>query len=431
MDGLPRRNSGTQRSVLPLAEIQSRFTEEFTHAMSDCRLANASVHNMGHEAFFCSVAFMLSGIARVPNNAAWRAHTMNNVSLAHLKSAANKNALVTGATGFVGVHLIRKLLKEDFSVFAIARDEKRLLELLGKISYDRLVILKGDLLSTADLEKLSHDLQNRVGDLHVVIHLVGGGPLTSNRNLAPQVFDLNYTTTANLVRSLEAANKLSSVPLFIYFSSLTAMGMPATQVDRMRYDETTACNPVLPHGKAKLATEELLKDLAVKNKLKAVILRFPQIYGGDNDPLIPVINLIRKGVFPVVRNRVGTLPLIHLTDAVNATYAVIRDFYRIQGNYAVNLICENSYSYDYLTDLVKKKYGRGGTLKIPYWLLYLATFTIEGVFKVLDKPEPLNRLRLVSMTTDRIIDCRKFIETFNFRFDHNLESFVIDQLTLV
>src|SRR6266478_6288117 len=411
MDGLPRRNSGTQRSVLPLAEIQSRFTEEFTHAMSDCRLANASVHNMRREAFFCSVAFMLSGIARVPNNAAWRAHTMNNVSLAHLKSAANKNALVTGATGFVGVHLIRKLLKEDFSVFAIARDEKRLLELLGKISYDRLVILKGD--------------------LHVVIHLVGGGPLTSNRNLAPQVFDLNYTTTANLVRSLEAANKLSSVPLFIYFSSLTAMGMPATQVDRMRYDETTACNPVLPHGKAKLATEELLKDLAVKNKLKAVILRFPQIYGGDNDPLIPVINLIRKGVFPVVRNRVGTLPLIHLTDAVKATYAVIRDFYRIQGNYAVNLICENSYSYDYLTDLVKKKYGRGGTLKIPYWLLYLATFTIEGVFKVLDKPEPLNRLRLVSMTTDRIIDCRKFIETFNFRFDHNLESFVIDQLTLV
>src|SRR6266478_287694 len=411
MDGLPRRNSGTQRSVLPLAEILSRFTEEFTHAMSDCRLANASVHNMRREAFFCSVAFMLSGIARVPNNAAWRAHTMNNVSLAHLKSAANKNALVTGATGFVGVHLIRKLLKEDFSVFAIARDEKRLLELLGKISYDRLVILKGD--------------------LHVVIHLVGGGPLTSNRNLAPQVFDLNYTTTANLVRSLEAANKLSSVPLFIYFSSLTAMGMPATQVDRMRYDETTACNPVLPHGKAKLATEELLKDLAVKNKLKAVILRFPQIYGGDNDPLIPVINLIRKGVFPVVRNRVGTLPLIHLTDAVNATYAVIRDFYRIQGNYAVNLICENSYSYDYLTDLVKKKYGRGGTLKIPYWLLYLATFTIEGVFKVLDKPEPLNRLRLVSMTTDRIIDCRKFIETFNFRFDHNLESFVIDQLTLV
>ncbi len=131
---------------------------------------------------------------------------MNNVSLVHLKSAVNKNALVTGATGFVGVHLIRKLLKEDFSVFAIARDEKRLLELLGKIPYDRLVILRGDLLSTADLERLSHDLQNRVGDLHVVIHLVGGGPLTSNKNLAPQVFDLNYTTTANLVRSLARTN---------------------------------------------------------------------------------------------------------------------------------------------------------------------------------------------------------------------------------
>ncbi len=355
---------------------------------------------------------------------------MNEASHIEPKNAVNKNVLVTGPTGLVGVQLIRKLLDEGYCVFAIARDEKKLIELLGKTPHDRLVILKGDLLNAADLEKLSHDLQNRVGNLQVVIHLVGGGPLTSNRSLAPQVFDLNYTTTANLVRILEATNKLSAVPLFIYFSSLTAMGMPATPVDRMRYDETTACNPVLPHGKAKLATEEFLKELATKNKLKAVNLRFPQIYGGDNDPLISVINLLRKGVFPVVRNKVGSLPLIHLTDAVNATYAVIGDATGIPGNYAVYVICEKSYSYDYLTDLVKKKYGHSGTLKIPYWLFYLATLAAEGGFKLLRKPEPLNRLRLVSMTTDRIIDCRKFIDTFNFRFGHNLQSFVLDQLSL-
>lgn len=352
---------------------------------------------------------------------------MNNASRTDPENAVNKNVLVTGSTGFVGVHLIRKLLNEGFSVFAIARNEKRLLELLGPISHDRLLILKGDLLNAADLENLSHELQNRVGDLQVVIHLVGGGPLTSNSSLAPQVFDLNYTTTANLVRILEANNKLSNVPLFIYFSSLTALGMPATQVERMRFDETTACNPVLPHGKAKLATEEFLKELAFKKKLKAVNLRLPQIYGGDNDPLIPVINLIRKGVFPAVRNKVGSLPLIHLTDTVKATYTVIGNAARIPGNYAVYVLCERSYSYDYLTELVKKKYGRGGTLKIPYWLFYLATLTAEGVFKLLGRPEPLNRLRLVSMTTDRIIDCRKFIETFDFRFDHNLESFIISQ----
>ncbi len=330
---------------------------------------------------------------------------MNEASHIEPKNAVNKNVLVTGPTGLVGVQLIRKLLDEGYCVFAIARDEKKLIELLGKTPHDRLVILKGDLLNAADLEKLSHDLQNRVGNLQVVIHLVGGGPLTSNRSLAPQVFDLNYTTTANLVRILEATNKLSAVPLFIYFSSLTAMGMPATPVDRMRYDETTACNPVLPHGKAKLATEEFLKELATKNKLKAVNLRFPQIYGGDNDPLISVINLLRKGVFPVVRNKVGSLPLIHLTDAVNATYAVIGDATGIPGNYAVYVICEKSYSYDYLTDLVKKKYGHSGTLKIPYWLFYLATLAAEGGFKLLRKPEPLNRLRLVSMTTDSHLTC--------------------------
>jgi nucleoside-diphosphate-sugar epimerase len=154
-------------------------------------------------------------IMKVPINRAWRTHTMNDASRTGPMKAADKNVLVTGATGFVGVHLIRKLLSEDYRVFAIARDEKNLIELLGKPAHDRLVILKGDLLNAADLEKLSHDLQIRVGDLQVVIHLVGGGPLTSNRSLAQQVFDLNYTTTANLVRILEATNKLSTVPLFI------------------------------------------------------------------------------------------------------------------------------------------------------------------------------------------------------------------------
>ncbi len=356
---------------------------------------------------------------------------MNDASRTDPSRTANQNVLVTGSTGFVGVHLIRKLLSAGHCVFAIARDEKKLFELLGKVPHDRLVILEGDLLKPADLENLSHDLQNRVGDLQVVIHLVGGGPLTSNRSLAPQVFDLNYTTTANLVRILEATNKLSAVPLFIYFSSLTAMGMPATHVDRMRYDETTACNPVLPHGKAKLATEEFLRETASKNKLKAVNLRFPQIYGGDNDPLILVLNLIRKGVFPVVRNKVGSLPLIHLTDAISAAYAVIGDATRIPENCAVYVICENSYSYDFLTDLVKKKYSRGETLRIPYWLFYLATLAAEGAFKLLGKPEPLNRLRLVSLTTDRVIDCRKFIEAFDFRFEHNLQSFVLDELNLI
>jgi len=344
------------------------------------------------------------------------------------KSAMNKNVLVTGATGFVGVSLIRKLLNENFTVVAIARDEKRLLAALKMGSQDRLIIFKGDLLRAADLQKLESDLKNKVGTLDIVIHLVGGGPITSNENLAPLLFDLNYTSTVNLIRILEASNKLSAVPLFIYFSSLTAMGMPATQVRSMQYDESTACNPVLPHGKAKLATEEFLKDLANKNKLKAVSLRLPQIYGGDNDPLIPVINLIRKGRFPVVRNRVGTLPLIHLEDVVNATLTVIRSASQIPGSHEVYVVCEKSYSYDFIADLVKKKYGKGGTLRIPYSVLYLMTFGIESVFKVLGKPEPLNRLRLVSMTTDRIINCQKFISAFKFRFDGNLEKFITNQL---
>ena len=319
--------------------------------------------------------------------------------------------------------MTRELVRQGCTVYAIVRDERKFRAILGSDCSNRVNILKGDLLDSPSLESLTKQLENLASYLDVVVHTVGGGPLTSNRSLAPAIFDLNYKTTTNLIEVLETSRKLGSLSLFVYFSSLAAMGMPASNGDRIRYDEASPCHPVLPYERAKFETETFLKNFANKHRVKTAVLRFPQIYGGPDDALMQMVNMIRKGAFPIARGKIGSLPLIHVRDAVDGTCAIIRNANAIQENFAIYLLSEGSYSYNRMVDLVKKKFGRGGALKLPYPLLYLATSITEVVFELLGKPEPLNRRRLVSLTKDRQVDSGKFVNTFQFKFQENVESF--------
>jgi len=334
------------------------------------------------------------------------------------------NVLVTGPTGFAGASITKDLVEKGCKVFAVARDEKRLRALLGSSNADRVKVLSGDLLRSADLGSLERQLLGISDHLDVVVHTVGGGPLTSNRAFEPGIFDLNCKATSNLVELLKSSGKLKSLKLFLYFSSLAAMGLLSANGYQIRYNESSCCNPVLPYERAKLQAERYLKGLGQDYGFKTVVLRFPQMYGGPDDAFIQMVHLIRKGVLPMVRGRIGSLPLIHLRDVVGSTYTVIQNWNLIQENYGVYLVCEGSYSYNQLVELVRNRYGQGGALKVPYFLINLATVVAESVFRILGKPEPLNRRRVVSLTKDRIVDSSKFTNTFQYKFEENVATFL-------
>lgn len=336
------------------------------------------------------------------------------------------NVLVTGASGFVGADLTKKLLDESHTVYALVRDATKLAKALASNYLKRVTVLEGDLLSEADVEKLKHQLSSSVVSLDIVIDLAGGGPLTANSK--EHSFDTNYKTTANLIRILESSNKLDSLSLFIYFSSLAAMGFPETRGNRILYSETTPCNPILPLERGKFDSESFLRDLARESRFRIVVLRFPQIYGLDDPAFMQIVRLIRKGIFPAVRGRIGSLPLINLRDVVSATYTVIQKANTIAENYEVYLVCEGSYSYEHLVDLVRRKFGRGGMLEVPYFMMYLGALLVEGLFGIIGKPEPLNRRRLASFTKDRMVDCNKFMNTFNFKFGESVQNFIANEV---
>ena len=336
------------------------------------------------------------------------------------------NVLITGASGFVGADLTKKLVDEGYTVFVLVRCPKKLARAIGSDYLRRIRVLEGDLLTDGDLEKIQEQLKSSVGPLDIVADLAGGGPLTANRK--QHSFATNYKTTVNLVHVLENSNKLGSLSLFVYYSSLAAMGLPEGSGDRIHYDESTACNPKLPLERGKLDSEVFLKEYSDKYGFKVACLRFPQIYGLADAAFRQIVNLMRKGVFPVVQGRIGSLPLIHLRDCVGATFAVIGNANRMENNSEVYLVCESSCSYNQLLELVRRKYGQGGMMKVPYFVMYLGTAVVQRLFGFLGKPEPLNTRRLVSLTKDRIVDSSKFMKTFQFQFQESVEGFIANEL---
>ena len=66
-----------------------------------------------------------------------------------------KSVIVTGATSFIGVHLIKELLKQNYKVYAVVRPNSKNIERLPR--HDNLVVLEVELSDTKDIISLISD----------------------------------------------------------------------------------------------------------------------------------------------------------------------------------------------------------------------------------------------------------------------------------
>jgi dihydroflavonol-4-reductase len=113
---------------------------------------------------------------------------------------------ITGASGFVGGNLVRRLLRGDYEIRALVHKNHKAIDGL------EIEVVKGDILKPETLDIFCKDLD-------VVIHLagfisIGGDPLK-------ELYKVNVEGTQNLVK----ACKMAGVKRFIHFSTIHAFKM--------------------------------------------------------------------------------------------------------------------------------------------------------------------------------------------------------------
>lgn len=202
--------------------------------------------------------------------------------------------LVTGATGFVGGHVVDRLLARGDTVTALVRSPERAAAMAARGVH----LVAGDL---GNHEALAAATDGQ----EVILH---SAALTGAVDEA-EFLAANRDGTANLAR---AARRNGATPRFVLVSSMAAGG-PAARGAPRRADGHDA--PVTMYGRSKLSSEQVLRD----EPLPWVILRPPTVYGPrDTENLLGVFKAARLGIAPVFGDGSMEISVVHVEDLADA-----------------------------------------------------------------------------------------------------------------
>jgi nucleoside-diphosphate-sugar epimerase len=185
-------------------------------------------------------------------------------------------ALVTGATGFIGSHLVEELIKKGYEVSCLARKTSKLKWIEG---FD-VDILYGDCEDEVSLRQIPSDTD-------IVFHLAGVTKARKDEDF----FCVNERGTENLLRAV--SSQVPGLKRFVYLSSLAAVGPSRNGVPM---DETSEANPVSSYGKSKLAGENAVAKY--RSSLPATIIRPPAVYGPRDKDFYILFKMLKKGFYP-------------------------------------------------------------------------------------------------------------------------------------
>jgi nucleoside-diphosphate-sugar epimerase len=207
-----------------------------------------------------------------------------------------KHVLVTGASGFIGTHLVRHLSDRGATVSCLVRpkSDRRQLEPF------RPRFVAGDV---TDPESLRPALQG----VDVVYHLAG---LTKSLS-AGRLHEVNEVGVRNVAACCAAQRQ---PPVLVMASSLAAAG-PAP-LDRAR-TEADAANPVSAYGRSKRAGELAAREYAAH--VPTTIVRPPIVLGeGDRDGFAMFEGIAKWGIHVVPGLRDYQFSTIHAADLAAA-----------------------------------------------------------------------------------------------------------------
>lgn len=224
-----------------------------------------------------------------------------------------KKIFVTGATGFIGKHLVHRLIAEGYSVGALVRPVS---------AYQKISRIKGVSYFEGDIRNYD-ELRTAFAAFQpdAVVHLVTYYAVMHQADEIGVMIDTNVKGTINL---LEVAKESGAVQLFINTSS--------TQVyeqKKQRLKEEDVIKPQSLYAVTKLYAEEACSYYADAFHLPCVTLRlFPPYGPGDHERrLIPyVIGNILKNTPPKLTTGKQEWDFVYIDDIVNAYLAVIKSY---------------------------------------------------------------------------------------------------------
>ncbi|MDB4898698.1 MAG: nucleoside-diphosphate-sugar epimerase [Gemmatimonadetes bacterium] len=273
-------------------------------------------------------------------------------------------ALVTGATGLLGTHLVQRLHRDGWEVRALVRDAAR----AGALSRAGITLATGDTLEPTGLARAARGCD-------VVFHAAAaitprGGWEAFNRP--------NVDGTRNVIAAAAGAKArlvhVSSVA--VYGASERYAGSGAQTTEDAPFGEIPDASF---YARSKRDSERLVMEAHDAGRLWAAAVRPSVIYGPHDRQFVPrLARLLRHGVAPLVGGGRTTLSVVHAANVADGMVRVARS--DAAGGRAYNLASDHPVTVaDYFRLAGEGMEIRLRTLAIPY----LVAKAGLGVFQLL------------------------------------------------
>jgi dihydroflavonol-4-reductase len=285
--------------------------------------------------------------------------------------------LVTGASGFIGSHLVERLLSEGAAVRCLIRPVSPRGGAVRYLPPQGARPVLGDLSTGAGVEEA-------LAGVSIVFHLAGVTKALRNADY----YSGNVKTTETLVRAMSAGGAR-----LIHVSSLAAMG---PSPDGAPLSEDAVPHPLTHYGKSKLKGEQVVRGSSVAGR--ATVIRPPVVYGPRDSDVYRVFKAAASGAMVRIGRVESYFSFIYVADLVDGlllaagrAQAAGRDYFLANRE----PIGWTEFSVTAAATMMKSL----RIFALPVWAAYLAGSAADLLARLKGKPGILSR--------DKILDARQ------------------------
>lgn len=305
---------------------------------------------------------------------------------ARFEPKGRSKVLVTGATGLIGRHLVRRLLQHDIPVRLLVRRQP----LPELIDDPRVEVFLGDLGDPAAVD-------SAVAGMEIVYHVGATMKGTAHDHERGTV-----SGTRNIVESVIRHD----VQRLLYISSLSCLhANNSGQCGPVTEDWPVEPHPELrgSYTQAKTEAEKIVLDAVRNRQLRVALLRPGRVFGPGAPFLTPDVAQRFKNLIAILGDGTRNLPLVYVDDLVDAI-VLTAEKSRFDGA-IFHVVDPTQVSQNQLVRFAQSEEHNFKVIHLPVTMLYGLALALEGFCRVIRRPSPISIYRLKSALAPLEFDC--------------------------
>ncbi len=309
-------------------------------------------------------------------------------------------AVVTGANGFVGSHLVDYLLAKNFEVKCIVRKSSNLRWLEKK---------NVEIFDCGLFDK--EGLRTAFKNASYIFHVAGVVKAKNEEGY----FKGNVEATKILLEV--AAETKHTIKKFLIVSSQTVSG---PSLNGKPVNEEMECKPITTYARSKFKQEQVV--LSFKDIFPVTICRAPAIFGERDTEIFIYFQVFNKGITTLIGFDKKVLSLLHVSDLAEGLYlAAVSD--RSAGK-TYFISSEKFYTWDEVGNITSKVLNKKAfRIGIPHFVVFIVAAVAQFFSMFSSKPATLNIEKAKDLIQKAwICDTSKAIQELGYRQKISLEE---------